>query len=59
MLVPESKVEEAHIKIKNLTCLICTDQNRRFPMRSMSVNNCIIVLYDNDANDVIREQTTN
>ena len=54
--MPESKVEEAHIKIINLIGLTCTDQTRRFLVRSMSVNNCVMVLYDNDVNVVVKEK---
>ena len=44
-----------YAKIIPLPHLICTDQTGRFPVRSKSGNNYIMVLYDYDANAIIGE----
>ena len=51
-LVPKLPVEEIYTKIILLLYLICTDQTGRFPVRSKSSNNYIMVMYDYDANAI-------
>ena len=54
-LAPEPPVNELYAMIIPLLHLICTDQTGRFPVRSKSGNNHIMILYDCDANAILGE----
>ena len=57
VLTPEAKVHEARSKVIDLPALMCIDQTGRFPVRSKSGNNFIMVLCDYDASRILGEAT--
>ena len=55
VLTPETKVHGVHSKVIDLSALMCTNETCRFPVRSTSYNNFIMVICDYDANTMTRE----
>ena len=55
VLAPEPKFHEAYSKVIELPGLMCTDKTGRFSVRSKSGNNCIMGLFDYDANITLGE----
>ena len=58
VLTPETKVHGAHSKVIDLSALMCTNETCRFPVRSTSGNNFIMVICDYDANTILGEATS-